>query len=525
LQVAQHLLFLEGGRAGGYTAPSPDAGHSAASKAHERFMRLPVAMRSDVKTGASHLFAASHAPLLAGKNVSFDVPDGVDLSVWNALHTPNPQDAVLTPTEIWQWGQSLWLGVPPGRSRSSNSGVSLLLVVVVHFGNQLEVEINGRRKVIGFSADKLPIQLHAWKGSNSANIRCQWPGGGFEVAVEKRPSWAQVWRQNSVDLQTGFVSPWGSTEQLSWPPERAEQLVFFNRDVKFDNAYFGTDVYGLFFWIDIKGARQTFRYIEPGTFQMGSADSDQNDERPVHPVTITQGYWLADTPCTQALWMAVMGGKNPSSFSEQRDSPQRPVEQVSWDTVQTFLDRLQALLPDACKAALPTEAEWEYAARAGKQSAYWWGNKADTAKANMASSCEGTTLVKTYDANDWGLFDVHGNVWEWCADAKRPYRDRAEINPSGASKGDLRVVRGGSWPNSAGFARSAYRLDARRDLARLSLGFRLALRSTSPSGGAVVFAGRGRPTSAAGGRHTPAEPGFLENAFERLLKPKQKTQK
>ncbi len=344
----------------------------------------------------------------------------------------------------------------------------------------------------------------------------------IEVSLMKRPSWAQSWQQNDRGLQVTFVTPWGSKDQMPWP---AGQGVHIPRQIPDSRLAYalGADQHGLFLILNILGVEQTFRYIEPGTFQMGSMDGDE-DERPIHQVTITQGYWLADTPCTQALWMAVMGGKNPSRFSDQDDSPQRPVERVSWDTVQTFLDRLQALLPKSCKAALPTEAEWEYAARAGTQTAYWWGNDADTAKANMDGSGKGTTPVKTYDANDWGLYDVHGNVWEWCADDKRMYRDEAEINPFGGSESEGRVVRGGSWIDSAGFARSAYRLDAHRTLVWNRNGFRLALRSPSPDGGAVVLAGR-RPASAAGSGRTPAEPGFFENAFEKFLKPKQKNKK
>jgi formylglycine-generating enzyme len=525
LQVAQHLLDLEGGRAGGYTAPPPDTGYSAGSKAHERFMRLPVAMRSEVKTGASHLFAASHAPLLAGKNVSFDVPEGVDLSVWNAMRPLISREAVSIQTELYQWGQSLWLGRPPPNSSSSVRGTSLLSVLLVNFGNQLEIEINGHRKFISFSADKLPFQLHAWKGSTNPTIKCRWRGGGFEVLGLRRPSWAPDWRQNDDGLHVSFVTPWGSTEQVSWPQKEGDHISTDGAGTKFAHV-FGTDQYGLFFLLDIKGVRQTFRYIEPGSFQMGSLTSDHDDERPVHQVTLTNGYWLADTPCTQALWMAVMGGENPSRFSDAKDSAEHPVENVSWDDIQTFLETLQPLLPEACKATLPCEAEWEYAARAGTRTEYFWGSEPDTAKANMNRSKTGTQPVKTYGANSWGLFDVHGNAWEWCEDTKRPYRNQSEVNPYGRDPVIGRVLRSGSWDFSARAASSASRLAAPRAFSLSDgwhdFGFRLALRSSSQHVGDVAFVGPG-PAPAAGSNRFPAEPEVIENAFKNKTRRKKKT--
>jgi hypothetical protein len=519
-RVAKHLLSLEGGHESGYTPPRADAGYSAASSAHGRLLRMPIALRKAEQAGAGHLFAASRASLLASQHIDVDLPEGVDASVWNAL-LPGQTSTASTTVEVRQQGQSVWLGAALPSSSLPKTGALLWGTAIV--GSQLEIEINGRRKLVSFSAEKLPMQLVSWRGQASPSIKCKWHGGGFEVVGSTRPSWARGWRQDDDGLHVSFVTPWGSAEEMPWPAEQGLRTSIEAPDTKLPHA-FGGDQYGLFFLLNIKGVEQTFRYIEPGSFQMGSVDSDQNDERPVHQVTLTQGYWLADTPCTQALWLAVMGGKNPSRFSDQDDSPQRPVEQVSWDTVQAFLDRLQLLLPNACKAALPTEAEWEYAARAGTQTAYCWGNDAETAKANMGASRKGTTPVKTYDANDWGLFDVHGNVWEWCADAKRTYRDDVEINPSGGSEGDLRVVRGGSWVLSAGFARSAYRAVNLRTIDWSSSGFRLALRSPSPNGGAVVLAGQ-RPASAAGSGRTPAEPEVIENAFKNTVRRIKKTKK
>jgi formylglycine-generating enzyme len=257
----------------------------------------------------------------------------------------------------------------------------------------------------------------------------------------------------------------------------------------------GDDVFGLWAELRVKGVSQKFRWIEPGEFLMGSTPAQLlaiedkelrsacEDELPQHEVTITAGFWLADTPCTQAWWVAVMGGSNPSHFSAGPQAAQRPVEQVSWDDTDTFINALHAQVPQA-QAMLPNEAQWEYACRAGTRTAYHWDDKADTAKANMAGVVASTSAVRTYQPNAWGLFDMHGNVWEWCADGRRTYRNRPEIDPTGGSGAVARVLRGGSWSNHAGRARSAYRFDYHRGSRGLYAGFRLALRSQSPAGGA-----------------------------------------
>ena len=262
---------------------------------------------------------------------------------------------------------------------------------------------------------------------------------------------------------------------------------------------FGDDEFGL--WADfvLKGERQRLRWIEPGSFVMGSPAEerqriDEKDireranerEAPAHPVTINRGFWLADTACTQALWAAVLGGQNPSRFAEGADAPQRPVERVSWDDAQRLLQALARALAHS-QPALPTEAEWEYACRAGSQAAYWWGDQMHPDLANVAGQLDGTSPVKHYRPNPWGLHDMHGNVWEWCADTDlRAFQGRPEADPQGIADGDVRVLRGGSWLHPAGSARSAYRSRARRGYDWDGIGFRLALRSPGPEGPAAL---------------------------------------
>ena len=272
-------------------------------------------------------------------------------------------------------------------------------------------------------------------------------------------------------------------------------------------AAWGDDEFGL--WADLRWERvaQRMRWIEPGTFWMGSTEERiaaikdkevrrwaAGQERPRHLVTLTRGYWLADTPCTQGMWEAVMGG-NRSEFKGESGSAQRPVENVSWDDVQEFLEKLNARLPAGVGAGLPTEAQWEYAARAGSETTYQWGDEEDGRRANWGNQRKGTTAVKRYEPNGWGLYDMHGNVWAWCEGGRREYSDRPVVDPADVAGGDVRALRGGSWLDHPGCARSAYRYGFLRVDRWNNNGFRLVLRSESPGGGAAGLGPRSGPGS------------------------------
>jgi formylglycine-generating enzyme required for sulfatase activity len=244
------------------------------------------------------------------------------------------------------------------------------------------------------------------------------------------------------------------------------------------------------------------RWIEPSGpegFWMGSPqaerDSISNDdvrrwadghEHLPRPVVVGQGFWLADTPCTQVFWAAVAADQpNPSKFQHGPDAAQCPVEQVSWDGVQAWFGQLaRQCSPTAGQAVLPTEVQWEYAARAGTRTAYWWGDEFDDAKSNADSKGDKpddgskgvTTPVKRYPPSPWGLYDVHGNVGEWCDDA---WRDRL-VGEGGEADPSRRAVRGGSWIFHPDCARSAWRDWWPRVSAGLNRGFRLSLRSPAP---------------------------------------------
>jgi uncharacterized protein (TIGR02996 family) len=204
------------------------------------------------------------------------------------------------------------------------------------------------------------------------------------------------------------------------------------------------------------GVEMTFSFIPPGTFLMGSDHKRANaDEKPVHRVTLTKGFFLGIHPVTQTQWKAVTGS-NPSHFPGDN----RPVEYVSWDDCQEFCKTLTAHLEGRGTMGLPSEAEWEYACRAGTTTEYWTGNGAAALKkAGWYSSNSGnqTHPVGELAANAWGLHDMHGNVWEWCQDGYRVYESSDQTDPRGQTNNNIFVLRGGGWYNQPGGSRATFR--------------------------------------------------------------------
>lgn len=275
-----------------------------------------------------------------------------------------------------------------------------------------------------------------------------------------------------------------------WPTEVAHRAPVNDFPPAWANAW-GDDCYGLWADLMVQGVTQRMRWIEPSFgpgFLMGSTaverESLENQEVR-HWANKTEqnsgfaavpfGFWLADTPCTQSFWMAVVGGINPSRFSRVGDTRDHPVEQMCLaeptnggeHTVEGFLNALNEKLPMPC-AALPNEVEWEYACRADTTTPYWWGPQFQIGRMNVNDfgkrqkhDSDGTTPVKLYPPNPWGLYDMLGNVWE-----------RTDID------GDMvgGWARGGSWNSLPGEARAASRVWHHKLDCVQYLGFRFALK-------------------------------------------------
>ncbi|MCB9758884.1 MAG: formylglycine-generating enzyme family protein [Alphaproteobacteria bacterium] len=272
----------------------------------------------------------------------------------------------------------------------------------------------------------------------------------------------------------------------------------------------GEDRFGVFADVAVGFVTQRMRWIPPGAFMMGSPPDEPGrlvDEGPQHRVELSQGFWLGDTPVTQALWQAVVGD-NPSCFR----SPTRPVEQVSWADGQGFCERLNRQVRGLL-VRLPTEAEWEYACRAGTTTSTWRGpleilgannapgldaiawyggnsgvgfeldNGVDSSnwkEKQVAHERAGTRPVQLKLANPWGLYDMLGNVLEWCEDAYATYAPGPQLDPV-VQSGPDRAVRGGSWLSSARYTRAACRGLYAPGLQDDDLGFRLAIGPSAPA--------------------------------------------
>ncbi|MCA8995115.1 MAG: SUMF1/EgtB/PvdO family nonheme iron enzyme [Planctomycetaceae bacterium] len=200
-------------------------------------------------------------------------------------------------------------------------------------------------------------------------------------------------------------------------------------------ARHGVDACGLWAEIEVNEVPQRMRWIPPGEYYMGAAEHERGRsvaEGPRHLEIIDIGFWIFDSPCTQGLWMAVMG-TNPSRF---KGDDSRPVEQVSWEMSQKFISRINDSVT-GLTLRLPTEAEWEYVCRGGRSEPRYATNIDDIAW-HKAISREQTQPVKLRQPNNFGVFDMLGNVWEWCRDEWRPrYNDGFDPYQ--------RVIRGGSW--------------------------------------------------------------------------------
>lgn len=223
----------------------------------------------------------------------------------------------------------------------------------------------------------------------------------------------------------------------------------------------------------VNGVSFKMIYVKGGTFTMG-ATSEQtgahSDESPTHSVTLSD-YYIGETEVTQELWSAVMGS-NPSNFT---GNMQRPVEKVSWNDCQTFISKLNELTGETFR--LPTEAQWEYAARGGNLAQgrlYSGSNTIDDVAWYISNSSSSTHPVKTKSPNELGIYDMSGNVYEWCSDWYGSYSSAAQTDPTGPSTGYTRVNRGGCWDNKAVYCRVANRSDCAPEASNRHLGLRLA---------------------------------------------------
>ena len=341
--------------------------------------------------------------------------------------------------------------------------------------------------------------------------------------------------RNAMELLGQGVACVVTQDQLDPPPPTPPVIESWHPLVEgppvWASGWGEDEIFGPFVEIKVGKAKQRLRWIPKGRFLMGSPKDEpgrSDQEGPQHVVSITDGFWLFDTPVTQELYEAVTGD-NPSRFV----SPKRPVERVSWKDAQNFLEKLNGTI-DGLDACLPTEAEWEYACRAGTTKALYTGPIEIVGSNNSPSldsiawyggNCGvefdlddgigtaweekqyefkrgGTREVAKKRANPWGLYDMLGNVYEWCDDGRRNYTERAEQNPRGPSEASAyRVIRGGSWRSGALVVRAAYRSWLSPEVRVSGLGFRCRVREfqTGEESSDSASAERSQPEAEPGG--------------------------
>lgn len=236
----------------------------------------------------------------------------------------------------------------------------------------------------------------------------------------------------------------------------------------------------------VNSLNMKFVWIPPGSFLMGSSKEEKSrkQDETQHKVTLTKGFYMGVYTVTQEQWKAVMGN-NPSKFLIASEK-NLPVEQVNWSECQEFLKKLQE--KEGRPYRLPTEAEWEYACRAGTSTPFYCGETISTDQANYNGNYlygngngngkkgiyrEKTMPVGSFPPNPWGLYDMHGNVWQWCQDwFEEQYPKKDVVDPVGMT-GESRVLRGGSWIDNPLECRSAYRGGSRPALRHSLVGFRV----------------------------------------------------
>jgi formylglycine-generating enzyme required for sulfatase activity len=249
--------------------------------------------------------------------------------------------------------------------------------------------------------------------------------------------------------------------------------------------------------IEIRGINYTFQGIPKGEFVMGANDFLSN-AAPPHRVIITSDFYMLETPVTQRMWETIMGNnildqmKLADKQEEYGVGPDFPMYYVNWYEVCTFMQEFSKVLKEKglnYEATLPTESEWEYACRAGTYTPYSWGDGLNGTQAN----CNGNypygmyvfgpflgkcSPVKTYSPNQWGLYDMHGNVWEWCYDNYQAnyYENSPVCDPTGPENAEHKVIRGGGWRSFAWCCRSAFRDSDPPNYRGRTLGFRIVLK-------------------------------------------------
>lgn len=466
--------------------------------------------------------------LRRGSSSSLLRPEGLPADV--VLRVQGP---AVDAWHVVQRGEALWLApestVPAGHTLGTLITHAAGDVVQISQGgvlHQVALPASGPSRVSDEGTSVLLTPHDALPGCKREGRRWRIHSALDDITVEAlpRPAWALAWGRDAQGLYAMAPSPKGVLVRLEAGTTKANQSRhrYGTPGWVVESESFawsmGADDIGLYADISVSSrhVHQRFRWIAPGSFWMGAPDDEPSrdgDDGPRHHVTLSEGFWLADTACTQALWRAVMAKETALKETaflgllQNRADPQTPVANVSWLSVQVFLAELQALVTGV-HVALPTEAQWEYACRAGTDTPFSFGKNIAPDLVNYNGipyrgvqegwNRRSRLTVGRLPSNPWGLYEMHGNVWEWCADGRRLYSAEDVVDPLGPGLnpvrqsqdkpnaeredgGGMRALRGGSWYDDACSARSASRYALHPGVVQSNIGFRIALRSPGPS--------------------------------------------
>ena len=403
--------------------------------------RIFISYRRKDSPYAAHLIYKELIEVFGDTMVYFDVesiPPGAEFEkdITDALR----QSSVLFVVIGNKWLQEEPKG--PFLLNRPSDYVRFEMVTAIRFGVEIIPVLVDNAAVP--SANDLPVELKTLPTLNHVELRS---GAAYDGGMRR------ILR--NIDRTAAFIPKWTTAH--------------------------GRDQFGEWVNLTVADIDYVMRWIPPGSCHMGSPSKEPGhaDNENLHWVTMSSGFWLGQTAVTQALWQAVTH-ENPSHFSGHN----LPVDSVSWnDVTQRFLPALAELGGDY-NFCLPTEAQWEYACRAGSATAYSFGDAIDEQLANYNSNAESSHLAREqnqlstvdvyrYSPNPWGLYQMHGNIWEWCLDSLREYVSVGEvIDPVGRLDGK-RALRGGAWQKVDRFLRAAYRNDSHPEMCFNTFGFRL----------------------------------------------------
>jgi len=390
-------------------------------------------------------------------------------SLWNSVGNL-PEAWVLAERDLVESGASLPQGLPEAAVRRALAGRSSVqarraLSLVQREGDVWLVPANSQYPGVPISNLSVGPDVSGvlvedqegrkWKQLQVAETRLisvpivgiarvHWGEQSIEVSNAARPDWASEWGRDRVGLYAVSTRLSKDRARFTWPPAWSES--------------WGEDDFGI--WADLRvgQAWQRMRWIPPGDLCLTVPSTSSREFR--------TGFWLGNTPCTQQFWLAVVKGDNPSHFRVAEGWEKRPIERVNWFDVKHFLARLGEWMQGRLDPALPNAAEWHYACNAGGETRYWWGEDFVSDAANAGEDSDQTSCVDRFKPNPFGLYDMHGNVWEWS--------DDVVSGDDGASR--VATVLGGGWGDPVAWAGANYK-HSRNATARASnQGFRLLVR-------------------------------------------------